>query len=389
MASTKWVHITMDRRGSLFIPTQIKQGSGYQPGTIFFLRALGDALVLLPMEEMLARGVANGSDHQKDGALAVYLNEAWNGTPHAVAPPLFERQAAAPARPEDQSTEADGFRHMVEMNKKGFIPIPDTVKTALGTRIGDKFLVEVRWNAEKRPVIMIEPMIHQGALDAYLEKKKLEHLADMQREARQATLVRQITTLREEVQELEQRRKVLVEEIKQKRLAGPVSTFKTMLDAPAKPHTATLAAQEQEAVLSLQATPRDKPLDLSHLPDCFPGKIKAPTVRTTVHAPGHPLHEFEVEDNAVSEQLYRELFPGAIPMMHVPVPGIPQLVPPVSPTHAPVSTAPLIGPDGKLIPVSSSTVVLHMDPTVLQEGNVWRDDPFFGRIQVPDDRDKE
>lgn len=204
----------MDRRGSLFIPMEVKRLAGYQTGTIFYIRVLGDIVVMVPMSRFAEKNLLAATDFQKDAGMAVALNEALEGK-QTVSTPLFDTTPSpATAAPLGATRLVENIRLMVEVNKKGFIPTPEEIKEALNLHIGDKVLIELRVNQENRPVIVIEPLVSGVvSMHEYLEQKKQQHLKEIYLEQKVAALQRQKTELTAEVEALTERRDALAREI--------------------------------------------------------------------------------------------------------------------------------------------------------------------------------
>lgn len=251
MPATKWTPLVLDRRGSIFLPMDYKRISGVQPGSIFLMRQLGDILILAPSDFFMAKQAMYGTDQQKDGVVAIGLNEAWNNPQHAVAPPLFPQAEpvglTAPYPPVGEGTAVEPLRHLVEVNGKGFVPIPDSLKQAMGGLArGGKVLLEVRIGADSRPLITLDPLeAGSGKITAYLEEKKKEHLRDEYLAARRVELKNDRDKLKEEVEALTKKRDSLVREIQSMRAPTGTPNGKGLQPMAPVNETAVKAALSQ------------------------------------------------------------------------------------------------------------------------------------------------
>ena len=178
MSDKKWTPTLVDRRSCICISSEVKKQTGIDSQTVLFMRVLGEVLVFVPFPLLAKREVTNGDDGQKDAALALILNEAWKGTPLMVDPPLFgsdTNQNKTSAPHEHAEVVSAIQRHMSHVNKKGFIQIPDEIKTALGLSVGDNVIVDVRVTEEDEPIIVLKPIIDKKKFDLFLQQKQNEN----------------------------------------------------------------------------------------------------------------------------------------------------------------------------------------------------------------------
>lgn len=336
MSTSKWINLTVDRRGSLFIPMDIKRLSGVEAGKILCMRLVGDVMLLVPFERFVQANLQPGTgkmDPQCDAVAAVALNESWNNPKLAVSPPVIALETASPV---SGTKTVRHLRQSVEVNRKGFIPTPIEIKEALGLEIGDKVMIEVQVKDDNRPVIVIEPM--NGAshsLAEHLEEKRQQYEQAEALEAKVRALQQAKKELFQEIHELTARRDVITRRItdglhdlqKQRAAAGPpANNFATLLAAPAKPRTGN-------------------PFNVVAQPE--------PTVP-------------EPEEHQIQALQTMGLPMNMNPGLGATVVGSPMVV------------------DGQSVP----TKVIEPDqpPTdkPLQPGHKWTKDSFFGWIQVPD-----
>lgn len=166
----------MDRRGSLFLPTDFKRAGGFEPGSIFYLRAIGDTLVLIPIEKFIEKNVLSGTDHQKDAILVAGLNDDFGVKAKITTFPIIDMKSKAPDLPplslEELLEVKEEPSAVATVNKKGFIPIPESIKTLLGISVEDGIHMQVFADEDRKPVLVMKPVFDKNTLAQELQKRQ-------------------------------------------------------------------------------------------------------------------------------------------------------------------------------------------------------------------------
>lgn len=208
-----WLSLFIDRRGSLFIPMDIKRHLGVEAVEALAVRVLGSALILVPAARTLTWPL---EDAGRDQQLAALLNEAWEGKVPTLTPSPFQAPFREPLVryeiPEVGPTQTLDLEQMVYVNKKGFIQIPEEFKKLLGMRIGDPFMVQLK-QQQGKPVLIILPVDHTVSISGYLHKKQQQHVREAALAERRALLAAEVAQLEARVQMLTMQKKELVQEI--------------------------------------------------------------------------------------------------------------------------------------------------------------------------------
>lgn len=206
----------IDRRGSVFIPMEVKRHLNLKATDALLVRVLGPTLLILPASYCLSWPA---DDAGRDARLRALLEDCWKGmVPGAgqVAPPGYVPVPKVPKEqiPEAEDTAALNLERQVYVNKKGFIQIPDEFKQLLGMRNGDPYLLEIRQRSGK-PVLMISPVDHTVSMANYLERRRQQHMRDARQQEQRAALAAEVAQLEVMVRLLNDQKRDLKEQLDQ------------------------------------------------------------------------------------------------------------------------------------------------------------------------------
>lgn len=259
---TTWTPLVIDRRGSMTLPADLKRQHGFGPDTVFLSRVLDNMVVLVPFDRFARANPMPATDHQKDAVMAMALTDALQGKNTVSVPLLPVQQApvAAIGWPDSESQPVDEHKHLVYMNKKGFIPTPDAVKEALGLGVGDSFTVEIR-NVDGMPVIQLEPLKSKHALDAYTARRRQQDDEERLRKRDVERAEVRLRELQEQIDTLNRTRELLDNEVRKKRASAQgTSLFSQLLNGNA-------TVKEEKTIASVPAAGNPVPDHMnSHKP---------------------------------------------------------------------------------------------------------------------------
>lgn len=331
----RWNLVTLDKRGSINLPALFKNSYGVGPNSNFLMRPLGDCFLCIPPSRL---PLAAETERDLDFAAVEYSNRFWSASPKEngpiLSPPLFPGDAvsnplAASLPASRHGAAAADLRRVVAVNKKGFVPIPDALKDALGLEPETNVMIELMEHETNGRILVLTPMDTSSvAWSEYVKARQQVHLEEERLEQRKEQLRQQIALLTAE------RAKIHGEITDMAKVREVIQGNIKELNAKAG------------AGLAIVSVPEKKPASMEV-------------------APTPIIPEANTQKEGSELQQWSELILG--PMARgATVVGSPMMV------------------EGKSVP--TKVIELDQPPTdkPLQPGHKWKKAEFFGWIQVPD-----
>lgn len=376
----RWNLVTLDKRGSINLPALFKNSYGVGPNSNFLMRPLGDCFLCIPPGRL---PLAAESERELDFAAVEYSNQFWSVSPKEVgpvlAPPLFPGDAvsnplAASLPTSRRGAAVQDLRRVVAVNKKGFIPIPDALKEALGLEPEANVMIELMEHETQGRILVLTPMdTSSTAWSEYVKERQQAHLEEERLEQRKEQLRQQIvlltaerTKIHGEITDMAKVRETIQGNIKELNTKMPgANNFAAQLAGAAKPRGVS--------DLALVTVPEKKPNSMSEIL----AQVAAAPTPIIPEAQEHQIQSLQTMERRIPlpmnpgedswSKLHEDLQKVEItarPRKEAPIMGSPMMV------------------DGKSVP----TKVIELPPTdpPLQEGHKWTKDSFFGWIQVPE-----
>jgi bifunctional DNA-binding transcriptional regulator/antitoxin component of YhaV-PrlF toxin-antitoxin module len=193
----------------VLIPGGVRKEVDIDVGSVLFMRTLGNAVVFLPLDFLRDKQILDSTDNQKDNMLALIANAAWRGRGVTAFDPPLVPITTPPVDPlenipvDESATLQAVPAHITQVNKKGFIPIPQEIKDLLRLKMGDDVAVEVRKDERNEPLIVLRPVVDKKSLQTFLDRKRQSYEQQENQNAAMAQYKRNITLLREELKQVE------------------------------------------------------------------------------------------------------------------------------------------------------------------------------------------